>query len=261
MPAMSELRQVLEEVLRLEREGEPGVIITLVDSGGSTPRHDVARMVMRSDGSTVGTIGGGALEYAMMQRSRAVLEGGTPTLEVTTLESLGMTCGGKVQVLLEPVGVCPTLVLFGAGHVAAEVAPLATHCGFAVSVVDDRSEYASPERFPDARQLVHSFEPESWSPLHLGSTSFCVVVTRGHEHDFRVVRALIDRELAYLGMMGSKKKVAGTRRRLLDGGVSQEAVDQLHAPIGLEISSETPAEIAVSIVGELIQIRRQVTPK
>lgn len=258
---MSELRQVLEEALRLEREGEPGVIITLVDAGGSTPRHDVARMVMRSDGSTVGTIGGGALEYAMMQRSSAVLERGTPSLEVTTLESLGMTCGGNVQVLLEPIGVSPKLLLFGAGHVAAEVAPLAAHCGFAVSIVDDRPDFASPERFPDAKALVHSFDPESWASLHLGATSYCVVVTRGHEHDFRVVRALIDRELAYLGMMGSKKKVAETRRRLLDDGVPQDTVDGLHAPIGLKIRSETPAEIAVSIVGELIQIRRQVATK
>jgi xanthine dehydrogenase accessory factor len=197
----------------------------------------------------------------MMQRGQAALERGEPVLEVTTLESLGMTCGGKVQVLLEPIGASPRLVLFGAGHVAAEVAPFAARCGFMVSVVDDRPDFASSDRFPEAAKLIHSFEPESWNALNLGPSTYCVVVTRGHEHDFRVVRALIERELAYLGMMGSKKKVAETRRRLLDDGCSQEAIDRLHAPIGIKIRSETPSEIAVSIVGELIQVRRQVEPK
>ena len=255
---MSELREVLEEVLRLERSGEPGVMLTLIESGGSTPRHGVARMVMRADGSIVGTIGGGALEHTMMQRAREVLQrgGGEPSLEATTLASVGMTCGGKVQVLIEPVGVSPRLALFGAGHVAVEVAHLAARCGFTVQVVDDRPDFASRERFPDAHQLVHSFDPDAWSELRLGPSSYCVVVTRGHEHDYRVVRALIERDLAYLGMMGSKKKVAGARKRLLEEDIAEEALARLHAPIGIDIASETPAEIAVSIVGELIQIRR-----
>jgi xanthine dehydrogenase accessory factor len=253
---MTELRQVLEEALRLEREGEPGVLATLIDAGGSTPRHDVARMVIRPDGTIVGTIGGGSLEHVTMQKAQAIIDRGTPELLQIDLAEIGMTCGGRVQVLLEPLGTNPSLVIFGAGHVAAEIAPLATRCGFAVMVIDDRPEFASAERFPDARLLVHSFSPEDWKILHLDSRSYAVVVTRGHKHDQDVVEALIGLDLAYLGMMGSKKKVAEVKQNLLAKGISQEQLDHLYSPIGMKISSETPAEIAVSIVGELIQVRR-----
>ena len=253
---MSENTTIFAEALRLEQEGEAGVLLTLVDAGGSTPRHDVARMILRADGSTTGTIGGGAIEHQMLQRAAEVLERGDPTFLETTLKAVGMGCGGAVKVLLEPLGVGPRLTLFGAGHVAVEIAPLAAHCGFAIQVVDDRPELASTERFPDAQQLVHSFAPEAWDELGLGPRNYCVVVTRGHEHDTQVVRALIERDLTYLGMMGSRKKVATIRKKLADDGVSAEALARLHSPIGLDISSETPAEIAVSVVGEMIAVRR-----
>lgn len=254
---MSELEKVFEEVLRLEREGEPGALMTLIDTGGSTPRHGIVRMVLRADGSSVGTIGGGAIEHSMMQRARQVIDEGAAVLETTTLQSVGMTCGGRVQVLIEPVGVKPTLVVFGAGHVGAEVVPLAARCGFIVDVVDDRPEFASKARLPDARRLVHSFDPAVYrEALHLGPRTYCVVVTRGHEHDFNVVRALIELDLAYLGLMGSSKKLRELKARLTEGGVAEAALERLHAPIGLKIGSETPAELAVSIVGELIQLRR-----
>lgn len=254
---MSELEKVFEEVLRLERDGEPGALLTLIDTGGSTPRHGIARMVLRADGSSVGTIGGGAIEHAMMQRARQVIDEGAAVLETTTLQAVGMTCGGRVQVLIEPVGAKPTLVVFGAGHVGAEVAPLAARCGFIVDVVDDRPDFASRERFPDARRLVHSFDPAVYrEALRLGPTASCVVVTRGHEHDFKVVRALIELDLRYLGLMGSSKKVRELKARLAGDGVAEAAIERLRAPIGLKIGSETPAELAVSIVGELIQVRR-----
>lgn len=253
---MTELTRVLEETLRLERTGERGALVTLIDAGGSTPRHDVARMVVRADGSIVGTIGGGKLEYEMSQRALQVIETGLPVLEAHALTELGMTCGGSVRVLLEPVGVRPRLTVFGAGHVAAEVAPLAARCDFIVQVVDDRPEYASEERFPDAALLVHTFDPGDWGSLGLGPASYCVVVTRGHEHDYQVVRALIDKDVTYLGMMGSRKKVAEVKARLAAEGAAAEVIARLRAPIGLPIGSETPAEIAVSIVGELIGARR-----
>ena len=255
---MSDLRAIFEEVLRLDREGRPGVLATLVESGGSTPRHDVARMVIHADGSTMGTIGGGALEHEMVKRAGELLSAGSsdPITVETDLAQLGMVCGGRVKVLLEPVGVAPPLLIFGAGHVAEQVAPVAARCGFSVHVVDDRAEYASQERFPEAVSLAHSFDPAQWQGLPLGAETYCVVVTRGHEHDYEVVRALIERELAYIGMIGSRTKVAKTRRRLAEDGVSEEAIGRMHAPIGLAIGSETPAEIAVSIVAELVRTRR-----
>lgn len=255
---VSELKSILEEVLRLERAGEAAVLLTLVDAGGSTPRHDVARMVVRRDGSTLGTIGGGAIEHDMVGRAKAMLaEGSTePALAETELAAVGMVCGGRVKVLLEPVGTSPPLILFGAGHVALEVAGVAARCGFSVHVVDDRPEFASADRFPEARTLVHSFEADEWDALPLDEHAYCVIVTRGHEHDYQVVEALIQRPLAYLGMIGSRRKVAATRQRLADAGVEEASLEGLHAPIGVDIGSETPAEIAVSIVAEMIATRR-----
>lgn len=254
---MTELIRVLEEAVRLERAGEGGALVTLIETGGSSPRHGLARMVVRADGSIVGTIGGGALEHRMTRRALEVISSGGVALEERTLKDLGMTCGGAVKVLIEPVGLRPKLAIFGAGHVAAEVAPLAARCDFLVQVIDDRPELASAERFPDAHTLIHSFDPAGWDELSLGPASYCVVVTRGHEHDYQVVRALIERDLAYIGMMGSQKKVTETQRRLAADGVAAERIDQLHAPIGLPFRTETPAEIAVSIVGQLIQTRRE----
>lgn len=248
---------MLEEALRLERAGEPGLLVTLVDSGGSTPRHGVARMVVRGDGSVVGTIGGGAVEHAMVREGlERVLPSGAPELVERDLGALGMTCGGRVRVLIEPLGVQPGLVVFGAGHVAAQVVPLAARCGFVVRVVDDRPELASAERFPDAAGFVHTFDPSAWAALGLGPAAFAVVVTRGHEHDYGVVRALVERDLAYLGMMGSRKKVAEVRERLAGEGIDEARIARIHAPIGLPMRCETPAEIAVSIVGELVHVRR-----
>jgi xanthine dehydrogenase accessory factor len=253
---MTELTKVLEEVLRLERQGQPGVLVTLIEAGGSTPRHDVARMVVHADGNSVGTIGGGTLEHTMTQKALACLATGQPTLESTTLEQLGMPCGGQVKVLLEPLGLTPWLVIFGAGHVGQEVALAGERCGFNVAVVDNRPEFANESRFPGTRQLVHSFDPAQWSSLPWGTTTYAVVVTRDHEHDYAVVRALVERDLAYLGLMGSRKKVADARHRLAAEGVSADQIDRLHAPIGLDIASETPAEIAISILAEVISVRR-----
>jgi xanthine dehydrogenase accessory factor len=257
---MTELTRVLEEALRLEHSGERAALVTLIDTDGSTPRHGVARMVVRADGSIVGTIGGGKVEHVMSRRALDVIGTGVAVLEERSLADIGMTCGGSVRVLVEPIGLRPRLAIFGAGHVGVEVASLAARCDFIVHVIDDRPEFASGERFPDAALLVHSFDPVEWGPLGLGPTSYCVVVTRGHAHDYHVVRALIDLDLAYLGMMGSAKKVAEVRERLARDGVAPEAIDRLHAPIGLSICSETPAEIAVSIVGELIGVRRTEKP-
>lgn len=256
---MSELQKVLEEALRLERDGELGALLTLVDAGGSTPRHDIARMIVRADGSTLGTIGGGQIEHSMTLKAGEVIASGTPVFVERDLEELGMTCGGSVRVLVEPIGTSPKLVIFGAGHVAVEVAALAARCGFIIAVVDDRPEFASSERFPDARLLVHSFDPEDWEVLHLDPRSYVVVATRGHAHDRHVVRALIERELTYLGMMGSERKVADVHEKLVADGVEPPLLDKLHAPIGVDINSETPAEIAVSILGQLIQVRRSAT--
>ena len=254
---MSELIAIFEEALELERTGKPGVLATLVDVGGSTPRHDVARMIIRGDGTTMGTVGGGQMEHQVVQKATEVIAAGVPTMFETTLSAVGMICGGKVRVMLEPLGASPKMVLFGGGHVAADVAPIAAQCGFKVAVVDDRPEWASTERFPMASQLVHSFDPEEWGPLNLGNSSYCVVVTRGHEHDFEVVRALLGLDLAYLGMIGSSRKVAKTRERLAESGIAPEVLETLHSPIGVPINSETPAEIAVSIMAEIIDVRRK----
>ena len=217
-------------------------------------------MLVRADGSTFGTIGGGAIEKHVVDRCIADPPREPEVLDFELDDDLGMRCGGNMSVLLEPIGRGPRLVLFGAGHIARELAPLATAAGFRVAVVDERPEYATAQRFPDAAAIVHSFDAEDWEALRLDSSAYCVILTHGHVHDTAILQQLAGRELAYLGMIGSRRKVAAAFDALRRKGVPDEQLQEVCAPIGLDIGSETPFEIAVSILAQLIRVRRTGRP-
>jgi xanthine dehydrogenase accessory factor len=166
-----------------------------------------------------------------------------------------MCCGGEMEVFLEPMVPEPPLVVCGAGHVARALVPLARQVGFAPIVVDEMEEYASPERFPDAARIVDSFDPRDWEGVPLDERTYLVIVTRDHAVDQRLLEAVIGCDLAYLGLIGSRRKIEMFRHRLVAKGVDPARFERLHAPIGLDIGADTPEEIAVAIVAELIQIR------
>jgi xanthine dehydrogenase accessory factor len=259
-----------EEVLpaaaaALER-GEPAALVTIVRSTGSTPQRTGAKMLVFADGRTVGTIGGGCYENDALGKAREAIASGKPSLVKYDLnddfvQESGLICGGQMEIYIDPIAPAPALYVIGAGHVGWNLARMAAEAGFRIHVLDDREKFANAERFPFA-ETIEVDDIGAW--LHkaeLPASAYVVVVTRGHTHDFDAIRALAARDLRYLGLIGSRAKVARIFDALEAEGMPLECLHRVHAPIGLDIGAITPAEIAVSILAELIAIRhgRDVT--
>ncbi len=252
---------IYEEIVKLRREGRKGALATIVNVRGSIPSFETAKMLVRDDGSIAGTIGGGCVEAEVWQAAREVMESVKPRTLAFNLNQnpkydTGLVCGGTLEVFIEPVLPIAVLYLFGAGHVALNVYKVARVAGFDVIVVDDREGYANRERFPDAREIVAEDFDRGTAQLSPGEGAFIVIVTRGHRDDMRVLRWAVDTPAAYIGMIGSKRKVLTIYRELEKEGIAPEKFDRVHAPVGLDIGAVTPEEIAVAIVAEMIAFRR-----
>jgi xanthine dehydrogenase accessory factor len=259
------VRDVLEAVLRAEARGEPAALVTVVSTEGSTPQKAGARMLVHADGRIVGTIGGGCLEAEMTRRAREAVGGRRPQLvsyDLTPEQAGedGLVCGGRMQVFIEPIEGTPVLCLFGAGHVAQPLARMAKACGFRVELVDDRAKFANAERFPEADLIVVDDFGAAAERLTLGPGSYAVVVTRGHRGDAEALQAVLGRGLRFVGLLGSRPKVVHIFAALRERGVAAAELAAVHAPVGLEIGAQTPEEIAVSILAEMIAFRRGVDP-
>ena len=222
-------------------------------------------MIVLADGGIVGTIGGGRIEKEVTDAAVALLAEGAGArprlLRYQLTHELAMCCGGEMEVFVEPLVPEPPLVVCGAGHVARAVVPLARTCGFAPIVVDELEELATEARFPDAVALVDSFDVRDWKQVPLDERTYAIIVTRDHAQDQTLLEQLIGRDLAYLGLIGSRRKIELFKQRLTARGVDPARFQRLHAPIGLAIGAQTPEEIAVAIVGELIQTRAARRPK
>jgi len=259
------MREVLEAVLGAEAAGEPAALVTVVSTRGSTPQKAGARMLVHGDGRIVGTIGGGCLEAEMTRRARQAIMDRRAELasyDLTPHEAGedGLVCGGRMQVFIEPIEGTPVLCLFGAGHVAQPLSRMARACGFRVEVADDRAKFANVERFPDASLLVVDDFPGAASRMTLGPNSYAVVVTRGHQGDAVALEAVLRHDLRFVGLLGSRAKIVHIFAALAERGVPSERLATVHAPLGLKIGSQTPEEIAVSILAEMIAVRRGVDP-
>jgi len=252
--------QVLPAAASALERGEPAALVTIVRSTGSTPQRTGAKMLVYADGRIVGTIGGGCYENDAIGKARAAIESGSPALVKYDLnddfvQESGLICGGQMEVYIDPIAAAPALYIIGAGHVGWHLARFAGDAGFRVHVIDDREKFANRDRFPAADSIVVD-DIAAW--LHraeLPPSAYAVVVTRGHTHDFEAIRALAARDLRYLGLIGSRAKVARIFDALDGEGMPAECLDRVHAPIGLSIGAITPAEIAVSILAELIAVR------
>jgi xanthine dehydrogenase accessory factor len=207
----------------------------------------------------MGTLGGGCLEADVVQAAMMAMKDGNPTtlpFELTEREG-GLVCGGRVLVYIEPILLDPHLVILGAGHVGRTLAKLARFTGFRVTVVDDRAEFANQENVPDADDLiVHEFE-RAFERVPVEGGTFIVVATRGHNHDLDAVKAALGTPAHYIGLLGSKRKRALLRRSLAENCFSPADIDRVVIPVGMEIDSVTPEEIAVSIMAQIIQRRRE----
>ena len=254
---------VLSELLDEVRSGRRCVLATIVRASGSTPRTVGARMLVRADGSTTGSIGGGAFEAMIAVDAKELLAAGDPTPQVrrysfteTGDDALGMACGGTAEVLLEVAGPGNRLVIFGAGHVGLALATLAARVGFAPEIVDDRESMCEAARALGVGRVFRCDAGYDAGVPDLDADCFVAVVTRCHATDRLALRRVLGRPLRYVGLIGSRRKKAVIFRELEEqDGVSQEALAPVRCPIGLPIPGETPDEIAVSIVAELLQVR------
>jgi xanthine dehydrogenase accessory factor len=243
----------------LER-GEPAALVTIVRASGSTPQRTGAKMLVYADGRTVGTIGGGCYEADALGRAREAIASGKPALVKYDLnddfvEESGLICGGQMEVYIDPIAPSPALYVVGAGHVGFHLARAASDAGFRIHIVDDREKFANRDRFPSADSIVVDDIPAWLQQAEIPDSAYVVIVTRGHTHDFDALRALASRKLKYLGLIGSRAKVARIYDAMRSDGVADDALNRVHAPIGLDIGAVTPAEIAIAILAELIAVR------
>ena len=237
-------REVFAAVSDALERGEPAALVTIVSTTGSTPQRVGAKMLVYSDGRIVGTIGGGCYENDAFWKAREAITSRKPQIVHYELsddfaQETGLICGGQMDVYIEPIEPSPELYIVGAGHVGFHLARLAHEVGFRVHVVDDREKFANRERFPNAVEIVVDEIP-AWI---------------GRANDLEALRALAPRELRYLGLIGSRAKVARIYDALVEDRMSPDALKRVHAPIGLDIGAVTPQEIAVSILAELIAVK------
>ncbi len=252
---------VYEEIILLRREGRSCALASIINTVGSIPGSSSAKMLVRDDGSIVGTIGGGAGELEVIQVAREVIAKEKPqTLSFNLTQrpgiDAGMVCGGSLDIFIEPIVPSPTLYIFGAGHTGLATYRVARSAGFDVVIVDEREAFANRERFPDAKAIIVAELEVAALQIAPNPASYIVSLTPGHLTDLRVLRWAVGTQARYIGMMGSRRKVTGIYQELQKEGVPAERLADVHAPIGLEIGADNPEEIAISIVAELIACRR-----
>jgi xanthine dehydrogenase accessory factor len=253
-------REVFAAVAEALERGEAAALVTIVSTRGSTPQRIGAKMLVFSDGRIVGTIGGGCYENDAFWKAREAITHRKPLLLHYELsddfaQETGLICGGQMDVYIEPIEPSPELYVIGAGHVGFHLARLAHEVGFRVRVVDDREKFANAERFPTATEIVVDDVPAWIERTTIPAHAYTVIVTRGHTNDLEALRALAPRELRYLGLIGSRAKVARIFEALRSDQMPEEHLARVHAPIGLDIGAVTPQEIAVSILAELIAVK------
>lgn len=252
---------IYEEVVRLRRLGQKCALATIVQVNGSIPSYESAKLLIREDGSMVGTIGGGCVEAEVWNAAREVIETERPrnmnfSLGQDAAYDNGLICGGQLSVFVEPVVPQPRAFIFGAGHISKSLSKVANLAGFASIIVDNREAFANRDRFPEADDIFCDEYEEVFPKLTIRDTSYLIIVTRGHRDDMRVLKWAVTTPARYIAMIGSKRKVIGVVKELEKEGIARAAFDRVFAPMGFNIGAITPEEIAVSVVAEMIAVRR-----
>ena len=257
--------EIYQELVNITSKGEQAVLATVISSRGSAPRKAGAKMLIKRDGTFIGTVGGGGVEQQVRQKAIEVMNSGEPQIMHFDLSGSGekaaMICGGQMDVFLEPILSPETLYLFGAGHISQSTAAIGKMLGFRVVIIDPRPEYNNIDRFPDADLLIVEEYDSAFPKLDVDENSYIVIYTTGHVLDEQCLQFAAGTKAKYIGMIGSKKKVKEVKERLLQKGVLQPQLDRVYAPVGLEIGAETPQEIAISILAEIIRVKKRLEPR
>jgi len=254
-PLQEEFIPIYREVMKMKQKGGAAVLATLISMDGVFPKGEKSKALFKTSGEKVGSLfNEKELEKRILQESEALLNEKKP--KVIVLRSGREDASWKkMEVLLEPILSEPTVYIFGAGHISQQLSPLAKRVHFKVVVIDDREMFANRERFPEADKVIVSEFEECFDRFSIDESSYIVIVTRGHLYDGFVLEQAVKMNARYIGMIGSKKKIRTLYQNLMERGVPKETLNRVHAPIGIDINSETPEEIAVSIVAELIKVR------
>jgi xanthine dehydrogenase accessory factor len=246
------------EAGNLQDSGAAFAIATIIAAKGSTPRN-IAKMIVKSDGSISGTIGGGLAELYVIREATAAIRDNLSRVVTYNLNSeaedgIQMLCGGIIDIFIEVIAAQPRIIMVGAGHVGMAIARLTEVLDYHLVVVDDRPEFASREKYPQATEIVCDSDfKQGLATLKIDGNSYIVIATA--DADYPAIQAVINSGAAYIGMIGSKRKVKLIKEKLLAEGVSEERLQCIYAPVGLDIGSETPAEIAISIMAEILKVK------
>src|SRR5262249_40491511 len=252
---------VYDELIRLRRLGQKCAIATIVQVRGSIPSFESAKLLVREDGSMVGTIGGGCVEAEVWNAARDVMESEKPkhmsfNLGHDAAYDNGVIGGGQLDVFVEPVIPPPHAIIFGAGHISKSLCKVSSLAGFSTVVVDNRESFANRERFPEADEIFAEEYEEVFPKLTINESTYIIIVTRGHRDDMRVLRWPAGTPPRYMAMSGSKRKVLSVVKELEKDGLSRDQLNRIHAPMGLEIGAISPEEISISVTAEMIAVRR-----
>jgi xanthine dehydrogenase accessory factor len=252
---------IYDEIVRLRKLGQKCALATIVQVRGSIPSYESAKLLVREDGSIMGTVGGGCVEGEVWAAAREVIDTEKPkhltfSLGQDAAYDNGLICGGQLNIFVEPVIPQPRAYIFGGGHVSKSISKVATLAGFATVIVDDREAFANKERFPEAEETYAEEYESAFAKLEVTSSSYLIIVTRGHRDDMRVLRWAVGTPARYIAMIGSKRKTISVIHELENEGFDRAAFEKIFAPMGLEIGAESPEEIAVSVVAEMIAVRR-----
>ena len=247
------------QIADAEEKNMPVVVCTVISTRGSTPRHEGSKMLVYEDGHIDGSVGGGEVENRVIKEAKDALQDGRPRVLSYNMVDPSRgdpgVCGGTVDVYVEPVLPKPEVIIIGGGHVGQAVAHLAHWLGFKVVVSDDRPEYCTPEANPDADELVLSPMADLPKNKKITHQSYLVLTTRGMVVDVPGLPPLLDTQAAFIGLIGSRRRWTQTRKSLLEAGIPEDKLNRVRSPIGLELNAETPEEIAVSIMAEIIMLR------
>lgn len=243
---------LIERIPQLIAENKTVALVTVTSSGGSTPAEVGKEMLVDSSGNIGGTIGGGNLEYVSIQKAQECIgRGASASVRFDLKKDLGMECGGEAEIFIKIYGPATELVLVGAGHIGQALYKFAETLGFDVVVIDDREEVATRGHYPGAKKILVGDIGEECEKLSLSPSAYVVIATRGHRCDEAALYHMIQKDPKYIGVIGSRNKVAVMMSNLRDKGVPQEKLDAVYSPIGLALGGGQPAEIAVSIISEI----------
>jgi len=249
---------IYRAIAELEEKNGCGALCTVIRSKGSTPRHSGSKMLVYPDGTIQGTIGGGELENRVIAEARQALQDGISRLLEYNMADPNRgdpgVCGGQLEVFVEPMLPKPTIVIIGAGHVGKAVAHLAHWLGLRVIVNDDRDEFCTPTSIPDGDEFYPIPMSELSQELEITPWTYLVLTTRGVNVDIEGLPTLLESPAGYIGVIGSQRRWMTARDQLIKRGVTEEKLDRVRSPIGLELNAETPEEIAVSIMAEIIML-------